>query len=81
MDFLGVVIGMYHREHPTPHFHAVYGECQVTVDIETGVVHGDFSKRALGLILEWLDLHKDELLQDWDLAQARKPLKKIAPLE
>jgi len=32
-------------------------------------------------VLEWLDLHKDELLEDWRLAEARRPLKKIAPLE
>jgi hypothetical protein len=79
--FLGIVIGIYHREHPPPHFHAVYGEYQVTVDIETGVVHGDFPKRALHHVLEWLDLHKDELLEDWSLAQRRQPLKKISPLE
>lgn len=79
--FLGIVIGIYHREHPPPHFHAVYGEYQITVDIEAGIVHGDFPKRALRHVLEWLDLHKDELLEDWELAQARRPLKKIAPLE
>lgn len=79
--FLGIVIGVFHREHPPPHFHAVYGEYQITVDIQTGVIHGDFPKRALRLVYEWLDLHKDELLENWELAQARQPLKSIAPLE
>ena len=31
--------------------------------------------------MEWLELHRDELLEDWRLALARKPLMKIAPLE
>ncbi|MCF7939152.1 MAG: DUF2442 domain-containing protein [Spirochaetales bacterium] len=44
--FLGIVIGIFPREHPPPHFHAVYGEYQITVEIETGVVHGDFPKQA-----------------------------------
>jgi len=79
--FLGIVIGMFYRDHPPPHFHATYGEYEITVDIETGVVHGDFPKRALRLVLEWLDLHKEELLEDWRLVEARRPLQKIAPLE
>ena len=42
---------------------------------------GKFPKRALGHVLEWYDLHKVELLEDWTLASQRKPLKKIPPLE
>ncbi|MGM0490100.1 MAG: DUF4160 domain-containing protein, partial [Planctomycetota bacterium] len=45
--FLGIVIGIFPREHPPHHFHAVYGEYQITVDIKTGVVSGDFPRRAL----------------------------------
>jgi hypothetical protein len=60
----------------------VYGDYQITVDIQSGVVvHGDFPKRALRLVLEWLDLHKEELLEDWHLVQAKLPANKIAPLE
>jgi hypothetical protein len=44
-------------------------------------VHGDFPKRALRLVLEWLDLHQKELLEDWELVQAGKQPNKIAPLE
>lgn len=63
--FLGIVIGMFVREHPPPHFHAVYGEYQITVDIQSGVVHGDFPKRALRHVLEWLDLHQEERLENY----------------
>ena len=79
--FLGVVIAMYWDDHSPPHFHAKYGEFEVTVGIETGIVQGQFPKRALGHVLEWYELHKDELLADWELARARKPLKMISPLE
>ena len=79
--FLGIVIGIFPREHPPPHFHAVYGEYQITVGIQSGIVHGDFPKRALRHVLEWLDLHQEELLAAWDLVQAGRPANKIAPLE
>ncbi len=79
--FLGIVIGIFPREHPPPHFHAVYGDYQITVEIRSEVVHGDFPKRALRLVLEWLDLHQQELLDDWELVQAGQPANKIAPLE
>ena len=42
---------------------------------------GEFPKRALRAVLDWLDEHKTDLLQDWQLAQLRKPLIPIAPLE
>jgi len=37
-------------------------------------------KRALKLVFEWLDLHKDELLEEWDKAQKGEPLRNIEPL-
>lgn len=79
--FLGIVIYMYWSEHNPPHFHAFYGEYEVTVTIDGGVVLEEFPKRALRAVLEWLDLHHDELLENWRLAQTDKPLKPIEPLE
>jgi len=32
------------------------------------------------MLFEWLDLYKDDLLKDWDLAKDRKALIKIPPL-
>jgi hypothetical protein len=79
--FLGIVIGMFYREHGPPHFHAVYGEHKITVEIETGKIAGRFPNRALGLVLEWHAQHKEELLKQWELARQGKPLDRIAPLE
>lgn len=79
--FLGIVIYMNWGDHPLPHFHARYGDYEITIEIEAGIVRGEFPKRALRAVLEWLDLHQAELLADWQLAQARKPLNPIPPLE
>lgn len=80
--FFGIIIGMYYNDHPPPHFHAKYGNYEVLVNIETGeIIRGRIPRRALGLIQEWRELHKDQLLADWGLAESRRPLNKIEPLE
>ena len=80
--FLGIIIAMYYNDHSPPHFHARYGENEIRVNIENGeLLSGEFPRRAQRLVLEWLELHRNELLEDWNLAQHRKPLNKIEPLE
>lgn len=79
--FLGIVIGMFFREHGVPHFHAVYGEHEISVEVDSGRIHGEFPPRALKLVIEWNALHQSELLENWQLAKQRQPLKRIAPLE
>jgi len=79
--FLGIIIYMNWGDHPLPHFHARYGNYEITVEIVSGIIRGEFPKRALKAVLEWSDLHQAELLEDWELAQQRKPLKSIEPLE
>jgi len=79
--FLGIVIRMYIREHEPAHFHAEYGEYEITVEIETGVVTGKFPRRALNAVLEWYVLHQEELIANWEAAKNRKPLSKIKALE
>jgi len=49
--FLGIVIGMFYREHGVPYFHAVYREREVSVEVETGRIHGQFPPRALSSFL------------------------------
>ena len=60
--FLGIVVGMFYNEHGVAHFHAVYGAQKVSVEIETKRVHGRFPPRALQLVMEWADMHREELL-------------------
>jgi hypothetical protein len=52
----------------------------VTVDIESGAVTGHMTKRALALVEEWRIMHQGELLEDWALASAKRPLRRIEPL-
>lgn len=79
--FLGIVIYMLYDDHPPPHFHADYGEYRISVEIATGVVEGRFPRRALKAVMEWHELHRDELMNDWLLAERHEPLRRIPPLE
>jgi hypothetical protein len=72
---------MLYDDHTPPHFHAEYGEYRVSVDITRGIVDGRFPRRALNAVLEWYALHREELLEDWRLAEKHQPLRKIPPLE
>ena len=79
--FLGIVIGMFYREHGPPHFHAVYGERKAIFEIETGLVIGNLPPRARRLVLAWLRMHRVELLQNWELIRAGHVPERIPPLE
>jgi hypothetical protein len=79
--FLGIVIGIFYSEHGVAHFHAIYGEHEISVEVESGKIHGEFPARALRLVLEWANLHKEELIENWQLARQGQPLRGIAPLE
>jgi hypothetical protein len=80
--FFDIVIGVFYREHGRPHFHAVYGEFEAVIDIETGeVIEGELPKRALSLVAEWRNAHVPELKENWQLAREHQALKKISPLE
>lgn len=79
--FLGIVIRMYYEEHGVPHFHAVSGGHEVSVEVQSGVVRGSFPTRALRHVLEWAELHQAELSANWELARRGKPLMRIVPLE
>lgn len=63
--FYGVVVYMNYRDHNPPHFHARYGEQEVTVELGTSVVDGRTSHRALQLVFEWAELHRDALAENW----------------
>ena len=83
--FFNIKILMFWNDHAPPHFHAAFvGHDEDTViDIRTLEVlqAGSLKRRALGLVLDWAEIHRDELLANWDLAREGKPLNSIAPLE
>jgi len=72
---------MNFNDHNPPHFHANYGNFQIIVEIKSGIVEGKFPKRALNLVLEWYEIHKEELIDNWNSLIETGEYNKISPLE
>ena len=78
--FYGLIILMNFKDHSPPHFHVWYGDFKAIVTIQDGIIKGEMPQRALKMIFDWLEIHKSELMVDWNLAQTGDVLNKIEPL-
>lgn len=79
--FFGIVVAIYYKDHGVAHFHAKYaGQTGVFSISDLTLMEGQLPKRVLSLVLEWAFEHRKELAENWELARAGKPLKKINPL-
>jgi hypothetical protein len=79
--FLGIIIRMFWSEHNPPHFHAIYNDFEAEIEISSlNVKSGKLPAKVLGLVLEWAELHQEELMQNWKSLQTTKDYKKIKPL-
>ena len=73
---------MYYLDHNPPHFHAEYQGHKAEYNINTlELIVGDMPRRANSLILEWASIHREELVENWQLARAQEELIKITPLD
>jgi Domain of unknown function (DUF4160) len=69
------------QHHNLPHFHAKYAESEASISIEDGeVLAGELPRKQLRLVQAWIELHRDELEADWELAVAGENPYKITPL-
>jgi hypothetical protein len=81
-EFFGISIYIYYDDHPPPHFHALYSGEEAVIRIgDLSVRDGSLPPRALGLVMEWAALHREELAAAWASAEALEVLPQIAPLE
>lgn len=82
--FFGIIVRMYFApgEHNPPHFHVYYEEYKATVDIRTcEILDGELPNRQGKLVLAWAELHKDELIANWQLVMNGESPFKIQPLQ
>ena len=79
--FLGMSILMYFDDHNPPHFHVKYNDYRAIISIkDLALLEGNLPARILGLVIEWAELHKNELLENWNLVQETGKWFKIEPL-
>lgn len=78
--FYGIIVAMFAKDHNPPHIHAKYGNYQVTITIEKGIVTGEIPILILKKITIWINTHRLALLENWALLQNGEEAKKIEPL-
>ncbi len=79
--FYGIIIKMYNNgEHNPPHFHATYQGYNAVFNLEGELIEGDIPRKQAKLISAWVEIHRDELIANWELAISEQPLYKIEPL-
>ena len=82
--FYGIIVYMYfldNKQHHVPHIHVKYQSDEVVVSIPEGdVLEGGIPSSKMKLLQAWIELHKDELVADWELAASGQQPYKIDPL-
>ncbi|GAB4383985.1 MAG: DUF4160 domain-containing protein [Elainellaceae cyanobacterium] len=82
--FYGIIILMYYfdnKKHHRPHIHAKYQDEEAVISIPEGeLIEGNIRNSKLKLIQAWIEIHKDELVANWELAIAGQQVFKIDPL-
>jgi hypothetical protein len=82
--FYGVIVYMYfmdNKQHQMPHIHAKYQDNEVVVAIPNGeILEGSIPNSKMKLLQAWIELHKDELIANWQLAVSGQLPYKIEPL-
>lgn len=83
--FYGVKVLMYffdNLRHKLPHIHIEYGEDEAVIGIPSGdLIEGSLKRSQMRLVQAWIEIHQDELLQNWELAIDGKAVFKIEPLK
>lgn len=79
--FYGIIILMFADDHNPPHIHVRYGDRRASITIKNGLVTGQLARKELVKVYQWIDLHYDEILDNWNrLKNGLEPLP-IKPLE
>jgi hypothetical protein len=70
------------RKHHTPHIHVKYQEQEAVIDIPDGnLLEGSIPSNKMKLVLAWIEIHKEDLMADWELAINGEAVFKIDPLK
>ncbi|MCX6538737.1 MAG: DUF4160 domain-containing protein [Acidobacteria bacterium] len=82
--FYGIIVSMYfadNRRHKVAHIHVKYQEHEVVLTLPEGeILEGSIPANRLKLVLAWIEIHRDELIADWELAASGQQPYKIEPL-
>ena len=70
--FYGLIVMMFfidNKKHKKPHIHVKYQEQEAVISIPKGeVLEGTIKSTKLKLVQAWIEIHKEDLMADWELA-------------
>ena len=70
--FYGLIVAMYYldtKQHKLPHIHIKYAESEAVYQIPDGnLLEGSLPANKEKLIKAWIEIHKEELMANWQLA-------------
>ena len=82
--FYGIIVSLYfvdNKQHNRPHIHVRFQEDEAVLSIPDGeLLEGGLPPAKMRLALAWIEIHKDELIADWELAVSGQQPFKIDPL-
>jgi len=82
--FFGIVVRMYffdNQQHHVPHVHAAYSGREAVFSIANGeLLAGELPSGKTRLVQAWIEIHREELQADWELAVNGEEVFKIDPL-
>jgi len=82
--FYDIIVSLYYvdnRRHRAPHIHVKYQESEVVLGLpDFDILEGSIPASKFKLVQPWIEIHRDELMADWDLAVSGQPPYKIEPL-
>lgn len=74
----GVTVWMDYLGHNPPHFHARFGEHDISVDIrDFRVMAGNLPKSKEKVLFRWANEHRQDLLDRWDDASNGREVRPI----
>ncbi len=83
--FYGIIVSLFYEikeKHHLPHIHVRYQGSIASIAIDDGeLLAGDLPKRQMRMVQVWIDLHKEELLANWELAKEGTEPFRIEPLK
>ena len=82
--FYGIIVSMYffdNKKHHSPHVHVAYQGEEAIIQIPDGnVIEGGLKPNKMKIFQAWLEIHKDEVMANWELASKGEKIFKIEPL-
>lgn len=83
--FYGIIIRMFYRDnqqHHLAHVHAEYqGQVAVFSIMDGVLLDGEIPSAKQKLVVAWMEIHRDDLIADWNLAVVGEKVFRIKGLE